>query len=366
MGQGTRGVTPRGNSIQISFTYKGERFRDTLPIKPNASNLKYAANLLQVIRHEIATNNFDYIKHFPNGSKKNQFMYSDAKKLTIKVGLEDWFKKQNRKLQRSTLKDYSSCIHSHLIPVFGQYTLDELKISHIEKWSSSLIHTSNKRINNVLVPLRQLYKEKFIEGVLSENIFNNFKNLPITPSHPNPLTLEEIKQLLNYLKGQNKNYFQFALYSGLRTSELIALRWKNIDFKSESIFVCEAKVDNEIKSTKTTTGIRHVRMQRLAHEALLSQLKFTDNKKFVFDDPTTNEPWKNDQPMRKKVWIPALKYLNISYRKPYQTRHTFCSMLLSNGAPPFWVSQQMGHKDSSVTFKVYSRYIPINEDKIFL
>ncbi|MCP4978375.1 MAG: site-specific integrase [Maribacter sp.] len=365
MGKVTRGVKARGNSIQISFTYKGQRIRHSIPIKPTPSNIKLIASKLEGIRYEIASNNFDYLHHFPNGAYKDKFIHSNAEKLTIKIGLERWLTKQNRKCQKSTLRDYSSAIHYHLIPAFGHFTISELKISDIEDWITSLL-ISNKRINNVLIPLRRLFDEKFKEGILSKNLFQIYKNLPISTRLPNPFSLEEIKQILGYLEDQNKNYFQFAFYSGLRTSELIALRWKNINFNNKTIFVCEAKVSGEIKATKTTTGTRTVRLQKLALEALKSQLQFTDEKEFVFEDPKTNCPWKDDQPLRKRVWIPALKHLNIVYREPYQTRHTFCSMLLSNGAPPFWVSKQMGHKDSSVTFNVYSKYIPINEDKIFL
>ncbi|MBN4053362.1 tyrosine-type recombinase/integrase [Haliea sp. AH-315-K21] len=47
----------------------------------------------------------------------------------------------------------------------------------------------------------------------------------------------------------------------------------------------------------------------------------------------------------------------LKYRNPYQTRHTYASILLSSGKNPLWVAQQMGHKDWGMIRKVYGRWI---------
>ena len=64
-----------------------------------------------------------------------------------------------------------------------------------------------------------------------------------------------------------------------------------------------------------------------------------------------------DQAIRKVVWTPALQRANVKYRTPYQTRHTFASMLLSRGENPLWVANQMGHKDWGMIRKTYGRWI---------
>ena len=49
---------------------------------------------------------------------------------------------------------------------------------------------------------------------------------------PDPFTLEEAEVILGYLKNEPvfHNYFELAFFSGMRTSELIALTWQDIDF----------------------------------------------------------------------------------------------------------------------------------------
>ncbi len=163
---------------------------------------------------------------------------------------------------------------------------------------------------------------------------------------PEPFTQEEITKILNELTGQEKNLIQFAFYSGLRTSELIALRWQDVELEQNRIFVKRAHVRGQLKDTKTKSGKREVVLQPQARESLLNQQAFTGKQnETVFHNPHTNQPWKNDQPIRKSTWIPALKKAGIKYRNPYQTRHTFASMMLSTGEHYMWVAQQMGHKD---------------------
>lgn len=52
-----------------------------------------------------------------------------------------------------------------------------------------------------------------------------------------------------------------------------------------------------------------------------------------------------------------LKALNLKDRKLYTTRHTFASLMLSQGEEAMWVSKTLGHKDLNTTYKTYSHYI---------
>jgi integrase len=78
----------------------------------------------------------------------------------------------------------------------------------------------------------------------------------------------------------------------------------------------------------------------------------------IFQNPRTNEPWEGDQPIRRTLWEPALKKAGVRYRNPYQTRHTYASMMLTAGEHPMWVAQQMGHADWGMIRQVYGRFIP--------
>lgn len=359
MDHGQKGITIRGNSVQIAFTYQGVRCRETLPLPPTKAAQKEIILKRQAILYEIKTNTFDYLKHFPYSKKAKEFRKSRPDLYTIGEALENWLQRSQARLQKSTLQDYNSAIYHHLIPKFGHLTLAKLSAIMIKEWLNDLIRIANKRKNNILIPLRQMYEELYQEEIIDKNPLDRVKNLPIHTREPQPFTPDEVIKILNELEGQEKNLIQFAFWSGLRTSELIALRWQDVDLEQNRIHIRVAKVRDHLKSTKTKSGTREVTLQPRAREALLSQQTYTGKlNDIVFYDSRTNSPWKNDQAIRKVIWTPALKRANIAYRNPYQTRHTFASTMLSRGEHYMWVAQQMGHKDWGEIRKVYGRWIP--------
>ncbi|MCL4461246.1 MAG: hypothetical protein M1297_05985 [Nitrospirae bacterium] len=63
------------------------------------------------------------------------------------------------------------------------------------------------------------------DGIIDKNPMERVKNLKIETRKADPFTLEEIGKILDIAQGQMRNLIQFAVWTGLRTSELIALEW---------------------------------------------------------------------------------------------------------------------------------------------
>ena len=61
---------------------------------------------------------------------------------------------------------------------------------------------------------------------------------------------------------------------------------------------------------------------------------------------------------RDVVWKPALEKVGLEYRPPIQTRHTFATMMLSEGEDPGWVLNMMGHASLQMIFTRYYAWIP--------
>lgn len=161
------------------------------------------------------------------------------------------------------------------------------------------------------------------------------------------------------LKPQHRNLLQFAFATGLRTSELIALQWPDIDWSNNTVHVSRAFVEGVMKQPKTKAGIRDVELTSHALEALERQKEFTRLQgDRVFHNPRTSKPWESDAQIRKTCWTHALTKACVPYRNPYQTRHTYASTLLSNGRNPWWVAKQMGHETVEMINRHYGRWIP--------
>ncbi|GGX55480.1 integrase [Saccharospirillum salsuginis] len=324
------------------------------PTKPNinAAKLKLGA-----IQHDIAMGTFDFGRYFPNSKHALRLGNSQKQLITIDRLLNDWLKRVKDRTAYSTLRDYSSSVRFHLIPKFGSRKIGDLKSTEVEEWLNSLPITG-KRKRNILIPLRQAFEDAIYDGLVDYNPMQRVRNPKNTRSEPNPFSQQEVERIIAALEGPEKNLFLFAFESGLRTSELIALKWEDVDFKSELIHVRRACVRGRLKDTKTTSGWRSVTLSDKAVNCLRDQWSRQENQDgYVFYDPKYLRRWSDDQVIRKRVWMKAIKRSGVEYRNPYQTRHTYASRLLSMGENPLKVAYQMGHKDWGVIRLVYGRWI---------
>jgi integrase len=201
-----------------------------------------------------------------------------------------------------------------------------------------------------------------LDRVVLKNLLN--KDTSKSTFIIDPFDVDEISIILKNATPQIRNLFQFAFFSGMRTSELIALKWSDIDWGKEVIHVSRAVVEKQTKSTKTNAGIRDVVLLPPAREALQAQKSHTFLAGGpIFNNPRTDEPWETDAQIRKTAWVYVLKKSGVRYRNPYQTRHTYASMLLSEGENPWWVAEQMGHKTIEMIMRHYGKWIPDKSKK---
>ncbi len=115
----------------------------------------------------------------------------------------------------------------------------------------------------------------------------------------------------------------------------------------------------EAEDTKTRGSRRIVKLLPRALEALTAQKAHTFIKgEEVFQDPRYGSRWAGDQPIRESFWKRALKLAGVRYRRPYQTRHTYTSMMLSAGEDPRWIMAQMGHTSLTMLERNYGRWMP--------
>lgn len=364
-----RGVTIRkhrnGETINITFTYKGVKCREPLSnLEVNAKNIKYAERTLGEIHNKIERGTFNYGEHFPRSARLKIFGNASTGK-TVKVYLDEYLVIcETRKLSPSTIGGYKKCLNAlaslHVFPA------SELTPAALKTWIQSQ-KTTLKTIRNQLSFLRSALDEAVTDGVLQINPvslvtasrYQSSKTGDASDYVVDPLSPAEVKALLHAAGNKQwENLFRFAIETGLRSSELCALRWIDIDFIGKTAHVQNASVVGVIKSTKTKAGTRKVELTEEALYALTCQKAFTFLKDAaVFEDPKTDTPWSGADAIRKKAWVPTLRKAGMRYRNPYQTRHTFATRHISRGANLFWLATQMGHKGPEMLFRHYGRYL---------
>lgn len=364
-----RGVTIRkhssGETINITFTYRGVKCREPLSnLEVNNKNLKYAERMLGEIHNKIERGTFVYAEYFPRSARLKIFGNGAAGK-TVKMYLDEYLEIcETRNLSPSTIVGYKKCRRAlsslHIFPA------NELTPAALKTWIQSQ-KTTLKTIRNHLSFLRSSLDEAITDGVLQINPvslvtasrYQSKKTENVSDYVVDPLTPAEVNALLTSARNKQwENLFRFAIETGLRSSELCALRWRDIDFIQKTAHVQNASVAGITKGTKTKAGTRKVELTDEAMYALASQKTFTFIKDaIVFEDPKTEKAWANADAIRKKAWVPTLRKAGIRYRNPYQTRHTFATRLISRGVNLFWLAGQMGHKGPEMLFRHYGRYL---------
>ncbi|MER5006806.1 Arm DNA-binding domain-containing protein [Atlantibacter hermannii] len=367
-----RGITVRnhktGSTLVITFTYKGVLCREPLSrMEASARGVKYAERLLGEIQNQIVSGTFEYAKYFPN-SKKLELFGVVKKTKNIKSYLDEYLKIcQNRNLSPSTIGGYEKCLSA--LSALHKLHVSELTPAVLKNWIASR-KTKLKTTRNNLSFLRSAIDEAVTDGLLTINPVGlvSASRYHVVASSPNaddyevdPFTPSETGAIYQHCKFQEwKNLFRFAFNTGLRSSELCALRWPDIDFVENTAHVQAASVVGVLKGTKTKAGTRKVELNGEALAALQAQKQFTFMKSdFIFSDPKTGEPWASADAIRKKAWVPTLKKAGVRYRNPYQTRHTFATLHISQGANLFWLAGQMGHKGPEMLFRHYGSYLAV-------
>lgn len=268
---------------------------------------------------------------------------------------QQWGKIKEKKIKSSTFRDYRGAMNYYVLPRFGDVPITDIGYLDVEEFVCGL-NCSNKRINNVLVPMRSLFKFSLKAGLIDRNPMDLVENLKVSRPDIYPLSMEEVKRFLECVIPQYRNFFEVAFFTGMRFGEMAALKWKNVDFRLGVIKIRETRVRGEEGRPKTKGSVRDIEMLPPVIDALRDQRKFTMGKsEYVFLNH-------NNRPLlpgsvNYHVWKPGLKKAGLKPRSLYQTRHTFATLMLDGREHPGRVQRMMGHESLKMIFERYYSYI---------
>ena len=217
---------------------------------------------------------------------------------------------------------------------------------------------SAKRIQNVMIPLRVIIRDVFDEYGWNDlpDPFAGLKLPKVRKIRIYPFSFEEWQVFMNLMLAWYRPYFEIAVQTGLRPSEQVALKWGAID--NEFIHIELSRVRNrEKEDLKTPESNRRIEIRPSMREVLDIQEAQTAcfESSYVFVN-TKGRPCVQDS--LRWHWVKAMEKSGLPFRRMYETRHTFASWALSKGETPEWVARILGHVDTSMVYRTYSRYIP--------
>ena len=363
----------RSGKLWVDFRYLGERVREPSGLDDNQSNRHTLRKQLDLVMAEVENGVFEFAKRFPRSNKRDYFSLLETK--TVRKNPEDivfgdyakrWWKEMEPGMSQNQIRDYSGILKNHLHPFFDNLPFSEFKPVIMKKFIAQLKGRQNrygqplsaKSIRNYLIPLRVIVRDAMDEFGWDDlrNPFWGMKLPKVRRIRVQPFNYEEWLLLLEQMLPWYRHYFEFAVQTGLRPSEQVALKWTAIDDTFIHIELSRVR-KLEKAELKTQESVRRIELRPNMRGTLDRQRDLTSSfqKPYVF---VNSEGRPIQQENLGKIWRQALSKSGVRYRRLYETRHTFASWALAAGESPEWVARTLGHVDTTMVYRTYGCYIP--------
>ena len=289
-------------------------------------------------------------------------------------------------LKRTTIADYQYIAKKYICPDLGKYRIREITTELLQDFIVK--YAKSGMSHNELLTFKAFFsgtfkyarKRDFIKANPAEDI-----DIPavrsdtvISRSRPNSYIPENKMQLiLAAFKDNNDIYLPLLLgyKCGLRRGETFGLFWEDIDFEHKTL-----SVNQQLQVTKAAHKYYVTNPKYNSFRTIEKKLQQEQDKEkygkyytcwFVDKDAYINSSGdgKEVHPINVKengswifpasLYIPSKKIkqeLGVPEFTYHSLRHTHCTMLLENGAPPMYVKNRLGHKNIQVTLQVYQHY----------
>jgi integrase len=269
--------------------------------------------------------------------------------------------------KRATVETYSSAIRVQLAPFFGGRTLDKIGRREIEAFMAHMHRTgrSPKTTLNALGILHSIFEHARREGLVAANPCTLVEKPRANAGDPDIRFLEpeEVEALLRGVPDDDLGRVERRMYlaaamTGMRQGELLALRWRDIDWPASRVRIRRSYVRGEFGTPKSKRSSRSVPLaDRLAGELdrLHQETLYGRDDELVFAHPHTGKPI--DRSRLLKRFKAALQRGGVRPVRFHDLRHTFGTRMAAQGVPMRALQEMMGHRDFKTTL-IYADYAP--------
>ncbi len=266
----------------------------------------------------------------------------------------------DRGRKATTVATYRSIIGARLLPTFGAMRLEDITAEHVEAWLRTVDRAASTRIKSLAV----------LHGIFARA--RKVYRLPINPvaevekppqrqsGEIDVFSPEEVLALVRAAASeQDAAIFLTASFTGLRRGELIALRWREVDFTGSAVRV-RASYAMGVLTTPKSGKVRSVPMapevaSALARLARREHLTGDDDLVFLGESGGFV-----DASALRRRYSATLKRAGLRRLRFHDLRHTFGTRMIGV-ADIRRVQEWMGHADVQTTMK-YLHYAPRAQD----
>ncbi|HTU84780.1 MAG TPA: tyrosine-type recombinase/integrase [Solirubrobacteraceae bacterium] len=282
---------------------------------------------------------------------------------TFSDAAAEWlrFIEEDRARKPSTLNDYRSALKAHLLPAFGALELESITPELIDAWRRGLTGLSNRSKNKLLIQLHGVFRRAQMVWGLEANPLVRVEKHPIRATGDiQVFSPEEVWALVRAAASeQAAAIFLTAAFTGLRMGELLALRWRDIDFAGATIRVRGSYAAGHL----TTPRSGKVRAVPMAPDVASALAELGRREDWIGDDDLVFAGelgrYLDGSALRRR-YKGALGRAGLRPLRFHDLRHTFGTRMIAK-ADIRRVKEWMGHADIQTTMR-YLEYAPHAED----
>jgi integrase len=366
----------------FDFTWQGIRCKEYTHLLDTPENRRRCQHTMRLVDAAIRRGDFDYRAFFPRGSRLHVF-HPDAWPdglMTFQDYALRWHRLRSpfrsdgtvvkdADLHPSTWLHDESTIRRHLIPAFGPLSLREVDVAGANEFRRQLIASglTGKSVTNIIGTLHKVMTDATREGLISLNPVLRIRSGrrrragARIRSHSDPLTPAEIVAFLATVPGAYRTFYDVWFRLGWRSSEMVALRIRNLDFPRQIITVDTGRlprfggIEAEPKTGPRQVDCSYDPQIFALLTKLLEDRSQPGPNDYVFTDPA-GQPLSQEW-LHKRVWLVTLERAGLRRRGQYNIRDSFITIALSAGEDPGWVATVCGTSEEMI-FRHYRTWIP--------
>jgi integrase len=265
----------------------------------------------------------------------------------------------------STRDGYECYLDNWILPRWQNHKLNQVKPVAVEAWLDSI-----KRARGTRAKIRNIMSAVFNHAMryewLDANPIKLVRQSAKRERTPDVLDLAELQLLLSNLNVRERTLVLLDAATGLRVSELLALRWEDVNFKTLELSVTRSIWHQVVGNCKTEASAKPVPLDNYMAEDLLQWRRtspYPMPHDWVFTSPTMKgkQPYWPDNLMKRYI-RPVAQKAGIHKRVGWHTfRHSFGTLLKANGEDIKTVQELLRHANSRITLEVYTQAVTSNK-----
>jgi len=266
-------------------------------------------------------------------------------------------REEEQRKSYATQDTYEGYLRKWILPRWRSYLLSEVKAVEVETWLKTLplARGSRAKIRNVM---SALYSHAIRWEWVERNPITSVRQSAKRERTPEVLTVKELTDLLRAIPEPFRTAVFLDGASGLRVGELLGLKWEDVDFDHNVIHIRRSIVKQHIGPPKTEASQKPIPIDaELARSLWLWKQEsiYHASSDWIYASPAKNgkQPyWPNSI---YRVYIkPAVVEIGLNKKIGWHTfRHTFGTILNSNGENPKVIQELLRHANLRVTMDTY-------------